>query len=273
MGKEDVKREFIPNVDFFPKKNIRLIKPHSKFKSLERKLLGESGRKALLENQTLSNKYLNNGVNYSKYLDLQKFIKKNNIFIDTFLKSYQSKLIEYATGGDIAIKDNKSIKDINKFIKYLLDLNIQGSISMRDMINIDEDLLSKVVDVLSQDKEVKSYVYMKNDYVMTSISVKSGGKVHFVNFTDKPLDCAFGLKESPVGLSSLIELLEERCVPKNRFNIEEVLMGLGLSEYNEVDIVEKTYGVLIDDYFWIKESNDTISYKEACTKVGLGDCR
>lgn len=158
-------------------------------------------------------------------------------------------------------------KNFDKLSKEIIR-RFKNDISVKDLV--DDEYLALLLEVFSKDDEVKSYVYMKEDEVMTSISVRFGGKVHFVNFTDNPLDCAFGRNESPVGLSVFLDFLEERCIPKHRFNIDEVLEGLGLSEYNEVDIVEKTYGVLIDDSFWVKYSNDLITYEEALEKVGLG---
>lgn len=37
---------------------------------------------------------------------------------------------------------------------------------------------------------------------------------------------------------------------------------MGLSEYNKVGIIEKTYGILIDVSFWVKGSSNAISYKK-----------
>lgn len=207
-------------------------------------------------------KYLG-GIRYSDYVKLQSIISnKNSDIMKLALKYASSEKFEVMP---MSVIDNS--------IRALVDLNITKPLSLRDMVSINEDLLSSLVSTLDKDKEIRSYLYMKNDSVMTSISVKQGGKVHFVNFTDKPLDCAFGLQSSPVGLSALIDFLGERCVPKSRFNIDEVLKNMGLSEYNEVDIVEKTYGILIDDSFWVKNSSDTISYKEALKKVGLEDLK
>ena len=166
-----------------------------------------------------------------------------------------------------SIKLSEFSKNFDKLSKEIIR-RFKNDISVKDLV--DDEYLALLLEVFSKDDEVKSYVYMKEDEVMTSISVRFGGKVHFVNFTDNPLDCAFGRNESPVGLGVFLDFLEERCIPKHRFNIDEVLEGLGLSEYNEVDIVEKTYGVLIDDSFWVKYSNDLITYEEALEKVGLG---
>ena len=213
--------------------------------------------------------YNMDGMKYSKYLDLQKIISDNSKEIKHLIRGNDEKKSSHLNIDNkySRLAFRRSIRSLESMIGNL------DTLSMRDLVNKNELLLASLVELLNKDKEVKSYLYMKNDNVMTSISVRLGGKIHFVNFTDRPLDCAFGFKESPVGLSALLDLLEERCVPKNRFNIEEVLLGLGLSEYNEVDIVEKTYGILVDDSYWIKDSNDTVTFKEALNKVGLGDLK
>jgi hypothetical protein len=203
------------------------------------------------------------GIHYSDYVNLQRLISNRNSGLFKFVS-------QYASSKKFEITPMSVIGDS---VRALVDLNFTKHLSLRDMISINEDLLSSLVSTLDKDKEIRSYLYMKNDNIMTSISVKQGSKVHFVNFTDKPLDCAFGLQSSPVGLNALIDFLGERCVPKSRFNIDEVLKNMGLSEYNEVDIIEKTYGILIDDSFWVKDSSDAISYKEALEKVGLEDLK
>lgn len=204
------------------------------------------------------------GLKFSNYLDLQESIDTNLYSIKESMKSINDSTKVNALYSN---KLSESSKNFDKLVEEMVK-RLKNGISIKDLVgNKYLDLLLKV---FSKDEEVKSYVYMKGDEVMTSISVRAGGKVHFVNFTNNPLDCAFGLNESPVGLSVFLDFLEERCIPKHRFNIDEVLKGLGLSTYNEIDIVGKTYGVLVDDSFWVKYSNDLITYKEALEKVGLG---
>lgn len=210
------------------------------------------------------------GLNFSNYLDLQKSINTNLYSIRKNMEKINNNNSRGTLPKVNTLHSNRLSefsKNVNKLAEEMVR-RFKNGISVKDLVN--DEYLALLLDVFSKDDEVKSYVYMKEDEVMTSISVRFGGKVHFVNFTDNPLDCAFGRNESPVGLSVFLDFLEERCIPKYRFNIDEVLEGLGLSGYNEVDIVEKTYGVLIDDSFWVKYSNDLITYEEALEKVGLG---
>ena len=49
-----------------------------------------------------------------------------------------------------------------------------------------------------------------------------------------------------------IEFLEERCVPKSRENINILLKEMGLTEYDPIQIVEKTEGRMAEDAQWLK---------------------
>ena len=61
------------------------------------------------------------------------------------------------------------------------------------------------------------------------------------NHTDQILKTAFGRQERPTW-DDFIEFLEERCVPKSRENINILLKEMGLTEYDPIQIVEKTQG-------------------------------
>ena len=62
---------------------------------------------------------------------------------------------------------------------------------------------------------------------------------------------AFGRQERPTW-DDFIEFLEERCVPKSRENINILLKEMGLTEYDPIQIVEKTQGRMAEDAQWLK---------------------
>lgn len=118
---------------------------------------------------------------------------------------------------------------------------------------------------------IVTYLYMHKDSVMTKIEICKGGKVFFENYTKDPLKCAFGRKESPVGLSDFFNLLEDRCFPESRFDRNRVLKSLNLEKYDHMNIIKKTYGVMIGDSFWIKNAEDTITYTMVLFNLKLLD--
>lgn len=60
----------------------------------------------------------------------------------------------------------------------------------------------------------------------------------------------------------IIEWFEGRCFPKTRDNKDEILKVLGLKEYDPLDIIRITHGVLFDDYIWIKFKGEDITYDQ-----------
>jgi len=45
--------------------------------------------------------------------------------------------------------------------------------------------------------------------------------------------------------------LEDRCVPRTRYNIDEILKDMGMTEYNPFEFVKRTQGRMADDKEWI----------------------
>ena len=61
----------------------------------------------------------------------------------------------------------------------------------------------------------------------------------------------------------VLDFLEERCIPKSRANIKEILSSLGLSSYDPEAICRKTHGLMFDDYIWIRFPEDgELTYEE-----------
>jgi len=71
----------------------------------------------------------------------------------------------------------------------------------------------------------------------------------------------------PLDKLHLLERLEMRCFPRNRSNVKEILNHMGLEEYNVLEIVKKTHGVLADDHTWIRFEGEDISFKDVSRRV------
>lgn len=94
-------------------------------------------------------------------------------------------------------------------------------------------------------------LYMSKDKVMTVIDVNDKEeKIKIKNFTDKIFFRAFGINESP-DWNNYQEFLEDRCVPRTRYNIDEILKDMGMTEYNPFEFVKRTQGRIADDKGWI----------------------
>lgn len=76
-------------------------------------------------------------------------------------------------------------------------------------------------------------------------------KVYIQNRTDDLLHRAFGVVEDP-SWEDFQEFLKSRCFPPTRGNIKTELRALGLTDYDPLQIVEKTNGHTAEDSLWLK---------------------
>lgn len=76
-------------------------------------------------------------------------------------------------------------------------------------------------------------------------------KVYIQNRTDDLLHRAFGVVENP-SWEDFQEFLKSRCFPPTRGNVKEELRALGLTDYDPLQIVEKTHGRTAEDRLWLK---------------------
>jgi hypothetical protein len=65
------------------------------------------------------------------------------------------------------------------------------------------------------------------------------------------LNRAFGVKTKPTW-EDFEYFLEDRCVPKTRFGMKEILKDYGLDSFDPLAIIEKTGGRMAEDHQWLK---------------------
>lgn len=94
--------------------------------------------------------------------------------------------------------------------------------------------------------------YMNRDELCTVILVDFlNQKILIKNETDELLFRAFGVKERP-DWEDFEYFLEDRCVPRTRFGMKEILKDYGLDFYDPLAIIEKTGGHMAEDHQWLK---------------------
>ena len=76
-------------------------------------------------------------------------------------------------------------------------------------------------------------------------------KISIQNKTADPVHRAFGMIEDPTW-NDFEGFLKDRCFPETRGNRKELLRQLGLTDYDPLQIVEKTHGRMADDELWLK---------------------
>lgn len=71
------------------------------------------------------------------------------------------------------------------------------------------------------------------------------------NHVDDPVKTAFGNNALPTW-AALQAFLEERCVPRQRAGLREYLETIGVSEYDPLEIIQKTAGRIAEDHQWLE---------------------
>ena len=94
--------------------------------------------------------------------------------------------------------------------------------------------------------------YMYKQFPCTLIDVNFLDRdIRILNKTNDMLRRAFGTIENP-GWADFEAFLQERCFPATRGNAKELLKQLGVTDYDPIQIVEKTRGRTAEDDMWLK---------------------
>lgn len=94
--------------------------------------------------------------------------------------------------------------------------------------------------------------YYDKEYLCTRIFADfTAEELQIENYTDELIKTAFGRNELPTW-ADFLELLEERCIPRQRAGLNEYLDALGIDEYDPFEIVKRTSGHMAEDEQWIR---------------------
>lgn len=103
----------------------------------------------------------------------------------------------------------------------------------------------------SKRAKVDRILFFNKDKVSTAIDVDGvNEEIRIKNFIDINIFRAFGVNEKP-NWQDYLEFLEDRCTPRTRYNIKEILRELGLDCYDVEEYVKKTHARSYDDRQWI----------------------
>lgn len=98
---------------------------------------------------------------------------------------------------------------------------------------------------------VKRKLFFSKDKVATAIDIDfQNEEIRIKNFTNNIFKRAFGINETPTW-KEYQEFLEDRCIPRTRYGIKDVLRNLGLQDYDVEEYVKKTHAKTADDKDWV----------------------
>ena len=113
-------------------------------------------------------------------------------------------------------------------------------------------VVSKYLNTKPEQGYTLRMTYMYKQYPCTIIDVDFlNQRIMIQNKTKDILRRAFGVVEQPTW-SDFEWFLKERCFPATRGNAGEILDILQLTDYDPLQIVEKTKGRMAEDDMWLK---------------------
>ena len=86
------------------------------------------------------------------------------------------------------------------------------------------------------------------------------GKAHVTKYDDNPIRHLFPYEETDT--YHILNILEGRCWPRNRENIDDLLKACGLDHYDVIGIIRATHGRMYNDQVWIRFEGEDLTYDD-----------
>lgn len=108
---------------------------------------------------------------------------------------------------------------------------------------------------------ILEFDYLHKDIVCSHVKVDfNTDEVTVTNYTDDIASQAIG--KTPPTIERIEALLEERCFDRGRADLREILKAMDLPFYDPEQIVRKTHGVFMDDFYWIRFAGEDLKWKD-----------
>jgi len=107
-------------------------------------------------------------------------------------------------------------------------------------------------------KDVKFQVLWK-DRITAEVEIKDN-KAHIKKYDPDPIRHLFPWEDTDA--YHVAEILEGRCWPRNRDNINDLLHACGLKEYDVMRIIKATHGCMYNDETWIRFEGENLTYSD-----------
>ncbi len=113
--------------------------------------------------------------------------------------------------------------------------------------------ISKILQEYRRKKSVvREIEFMHDDKMCTRILIYFiEERIEIENHTDDNIDRAFGCVEHPTW-EQFMNFIEERCFPRTRDGMKNILRDLEIQSYDPWQIIQKTEGRMAEDRHWIR---------------------
>ena len=104
-------------------------------------------------------------------------------------------------------------------------------------------------------RRIIEFDYMNRNTICSHVVADyETGEVRVQDFSNDTINMFFGKREHSIEVMEA--LWEERCFPRTRYNAKELLNSMDLQFYDAYQIIRRTHGVLPEDYYWIRFSDE-----------------
>lgn len=174
--------------------------------------------------------------------------------LELFGTDNEEKLREIAAKKVAVIKSGRKKKFSSKDIADMADLHSHG-VSVNELARqygTTRQMISKCLNRKPDPGYTMRMTYMYGQTPCTDIDVNfMDRKIAVQNYTDDPLHRAFGLTAAPTW-ADFEDFLQYRSFPATRGNVKSLLRDLNITDYDPLQIIEKTHGKIADDNMWVK---------------------
>lgn len=131
-------------------------------------------------------------------------------------------------------------------------------------MELDEELLSRVRLVENSMPETYlDFEILWRDEVMAHVKVAVHNQTVEVNqYTYELFKRPFPKEDSEVTVTDVNRFLEDRCVPRGRTNIDELLDMASITHYDPIQIIKETHGIILEDFMWIRFKGEDLVYDD-----------
>ncbi len=139
-------------------------------------------------------------------------------------------------------------------VEHMWELRANGMLmqEIADRYGTSRQVVSKYLNQAPETGYTMRMTLMYQNKPCTAIDVNFlQNRIKIQNYTKDILHRAFGVKEDPTWEDFHV-FLQDRCFPETRGNVKALLAGLGLQDYDPLQIVEKTNGRTAEDDLWLK---------------------
>lgn len=100
------------------------------------------------------------------------------------------------------------------------------------------------------------------DLPIVDFKIENGYSVYFKLYPENEKYYPFEFRYVKPNCETLQRIIADRMIPPTRQGLDRLLKRIGLAEYSYDGLIRINHGLCTDDYYWFRQSHETIEYKD-----------